>query len=403
VSDWYDIIAISAGETHIVGLRADGTVVAAGYYYGSPYRVREIFGEFGRIEFDEDYIVLFEPQYYFGRLDVGNWTDIIAISAGRSHTVGLRSDGTVVAAGYNYHHGERIGLLDVEGWTNIIAISAGYNHTVGLRADGSIVATGHASGLAWITGWGELEATPVQPVGDSGVEGSYASTVDEPEVALSNAEIAEAFLQVLHSYGSPQANHWGTVMDGVISVSVVDLNNDGIPELVLSRVDGDEIYYTQGMYDLVTRKYDVKVYGFVSNELVQMASIEYLAYSHRGGQFEIFSLQGGGFYARSVDGDGIGWSTLHVVYNSFDLPRVVLRDRHTEDWDREYDSSMVSYFYIDNITVSEEEYNNELSVIISERLYLLGASMWMAPSEDVVDISMTFDEAIVYLTTWLHS
>lgn len=36
-----------------------------------------------------------------GQCDVSGWTDIVAISAGSQNTVGLKSDGTVVAAGSN--------------------------------------------------------------------------------------------------------------------------------------------------------------------------------------------------------------------------------------------------------------------------------------------------------------
>jgi preprotein translocase subunit YajC len=35
----------------------------------------------------------------FGQCNVGGWTDIVQVAAGYSHTVGLKADGTVVAAG----------------------------------------------------------------------------------------------------------------------------------------------------------------------------------------------------------------------------------------------------------------------------------------------------------------
>ena len=56
------------------------------------------------------------------------WNDVAVretISAGFAHTVGLKSDGTVVAVGWNDY-----GQCDVFGWTDIVAISAGYAHTV---------------------------------------------------------------------------------------------------------------------------------------------------------------------------------------------------------------------------------------------------------------------------------
>ena len=83
MSDWKDIVAVSAGYVHTVGLKADGTVVATG---------------------DNKY----------GQCNVYDWNDIVAVSAGGVHTVGLKSDGTVVATGKN-----NCGQCDVSGWKNI--------------------------------------------------------------------------------------------------------------------------------------------------------------------------------------------------------------------------------------------------------------------------------------------
>ena len=94
---------ISGGNTHVAGLKSDGTVVAAG-----------------------------ENEY--GQCDVDAWTDIIAVSAGVCHTVGLKSDGTVVAVGENTY-----GECDLGSWTDIVAIAAGNRNTVGLRSDGTVM------------------------------------------------------------------------------------------------------------------------------------------------------------------------------------------------------------------------------------------------------------------------
>ena len=53
------------------------------------------------------------------------------------HTVGLKSDGTVVAVGDNYY-----GQFNVGSWTNIVQVAAGDSHTVGLKSDGTVVAVG---------------------------------------------------------------------------------------------------------------------------------------------------------------------------------------------------------------------------------------------------------------------
>ena len=72
-----------------------------------------------------------------GQCDVGGWTDIVQVAAGYFHTVGLKADGTVVAVG---SHGS--GQCDVGGWTDITQVTAGWMHTVGLKADGAVVAAG---------------------------------------------------------------------------------------------------------------------------------------------------------------------------------------------------------------------------------------------------------------------
>jgi hypothetical protein len=74
-----------------------------------------------------------------GQCDVDDWENIIQVAAGGYHTVGLKSDGTVVAVGYDYY-----GQCDVGDWTNIKQVAAGAYHTVGLKYDGTVVAVGYA-------------------------------------------------------------------------------------------------------------------------------------------------------------------------------------------------------------------------------------------------------------------
>ena len=71
--------------------------------------------------------------------NVSSWTDIVAIAAGPGHTVGLKSGGTVVAVGRNGSN-----QCNVHGWKDIVAVSASRvaSATVGLKSDGTVVATG---------------------------------------------------------------------------------------------------------------------------------------------------------------------------------------------------------------------------------------------------------------------
>lgn len=81
------------------------------------------------------------------------------LSTYRTNTVGLRSDGTVVAAGSNED-----GECDVSGWRDIVAISAGSQNTVGLKSDGTVVAVGsNENNRSDVTGWRDIRL----PVTDS--------------------------------------------------------------------------------------------------------------------------------------------------------------------------------------------------------------------------------------------
>ena len=75
---------------------------------------------------------------------------MVAISTGHYHTVGLKSDGTVVAVGRNAHE-----TCNASEWKDIVAITAGYTITLGLRSDGSLARTGEAAHM--LAGWDHIK------------------------------------------------------------------------------------------------------------------------------------------------------------------------------------------------------------------------------------------------------
>lgn len=75
-----------------------------------------------------------------GRLNVGNWSNIVAVAAGENHSVGLCADGTVVATGSNSY-----GQCNVQSWKNVVYIGADREFTIGFTADGKFLFTGRSS------------------------------------------------------------------------------------------------------------------------------------------------------------------------------------------------------------------------------------------------------------------
>ena len=89
-----------------------------------------------------------------GACDVSDWTDVVAVSAGSEYTVGLKSDGTVVTGGSNW-----CDRCEVSDWTDIVAVSAGSWHTAGLKSDGTVVAVGYNKyGQCDVSGWTDIVA-----------------------------------------------------------------------------------------------------------------------------------------------------------------------------------------------------------------------------------------------------
>lgn len=136
------------GEAAIAFAKMDG-------YKDSRERIRELWSEITvwetvgvgfmhTVGLRTDGTVVTAGSNHDGQCDVDEWKDIVAISAGNYHTVGLRADGTVVATGLNDH-----GQCDVSQWENIVLIEAMGALTVGLCVDGTVVATGENDYGEW--------------------------------------------------------------------------------------------------------------------------------------------------------------------------------------------------------------------------------------------------------------
>ena len=100
----------------------------------------------------------------YGQSNVGNWTGITQVAAGYYQTLGLKSDGTVVAVGLNNY-----GQCNVGSWTGITQVAAGAFYTVGLKSDGTVLAVGRndvgqCNVSSW-TGITQVAAQAFQTVG----------------------------------------------------------------------------------------------------------------------------------------------------------------------------------------------------------------------------------------------
>ncbi len=119
----------AAGLTHTLGVRTDGTVVAAG-------------------------------QNTDGQCDVGTWTNIIYAAAGNNLSVGVKEDGSVVYAGASIP-----GIEELASWTNVKKVAVGDGFVVGMSKDGKGMGTADAGDAKSWTELADIKAAGKHVVG----------------------------------------------------------------------------------------------------------------------------------------------------------------------------------------------------------------------------------------------
>ena len=145
-----DVTAISAGGSHSLALKNDGTVVAWGCVnldnvpctvpVGLSGVTAISAGGYHNLVLKNDGTVVAWGLDGNGQTDVPDGlSGVIAVAAGGWHSLALKGDGTVVAWGYDFY-----GQTDVpDGLSGVIAVEAGTYHSLALKADGTVVAWGN--------------------------------------------------------------------------------------------------------------------------------------------------------------------------------------------------------------------------------------------------------------------
>jgi len=199
VGGWAGIVQVAAGVGHTVGLKSDGTVVAVGYnYYGQcnvggwTGIVQVAAGAYHTIGLKWDGTVVAVGHNDFHQCNVGGWTNIVQVAGGGFHTLGLESDGTVVAAGANSDGGQ----WNVGGWIGIVQVAGGWFHTVGLKSDGTVVAVGASNyGECNVDEWTDIMGV------SAGVERTVGLRWDRTVVAVGRGD-----------YGACNVGGWTGIM-----------------------------------------------------------------------------------------------------------------------------------------------------------------------------------------------
>ena len=207
-----NVTAIDAGDDYTVALVADGTVRAWGYNY------RGQLGDGTSLSFRLTPVQVVDLSDPTGFL-----TDVIAVSAGKNHTVALLPDGTARAWGENYH-GELgdgtttdsavsvqvVDPTDPSGFlTGVTAVAAGTFHTEAVLADGTV--------REWGWGWGAGASSIPLQVPDPSDPSGYLTGVSTIE-AGSGLTVALLDDGSIRTWGG---NSRGQLGDGTFNSSLV--------------------------------------------------------------------------------------------------------------------------------------------------------------------------------------
>ena len=180
VAEWKDIIDIAAGGNYLFAINSKGEVFVEEWSYNIP--MTPDFSEFKGVKsivcgegtnligLKDDGTVVGEGSSILGQTDVSAWKNIIQIDSCGKHTVGLKSDGTLVATKFTENPDDtdmnkemqsaynEYGELDFKDWNDIKAISVSDNFTAGLKKNGTVMATGdNRFGQCNVSDWRDIE------------------------------------------------------------------------------------------------------------------------------------------------------------------------------------------------------------------------------------------------------
>lgn len=146
---WSNLVSVAGSFSHIVGLKADGTVIAQGLNNSRQCDVDDwrnitavAAGESFTVGLTEYGMIAYTGSTQNGAGFSRYWSNVAAIDAYGDHVVGLRMDGTALSTAAD----NSLGCREVLSWSHLLDIAAGADYrAAGILADGTVIATANVS------------------------------------------------------------------------------------------------------------------------------------------------------------------------------------------------------------------------------------------------------------------
>lgn len=186
ITQWRDIVQLVDGYYGLFGLKADGTVVSENTdvdLSGWTGVVRLAEGQGFLAGLRSDGTVLYSGYDEKMAQEISSWTNVVKLSA-YNDLMGLRADGTVVATQsfFDFMGMDMEIPMNYSEWTNVVDICAWGASYLGLRSDGTVLAAGlNEGGQLNVTGWRNIQAAVISYYSTFGLteDGVLLQTVEE--------------------------------------------------------------------------------------------------------------------------------------------------------------------------------------------------------------------------------
>jgi alpha-tubulin suppressor-like RCC1 family protein/phosphodiesterase/alkaline phosphatase D-like protein len=215
------VASIAAGQTHVIALCSDGTLVGWGY---------NGYGNLGNNSTANSAVPVAVDQ-----AGVLAGKTVVAVAAGQNHSVAALSDGTAAAWGYNGYRQLGNGAADnsirvpvmvnvtgVLANKTVTAVAAGANHTLALCSDGTLAAWGRNSNGQLGNGGTTNSDLPVEVSRSAMIAGERAMAV------VSASESSSGFALVASPHRATVATLAATDVGDAAATLAGEVNPDGL-------------------------------------------------------------------------------------------------------------------------------------------------------------------------------
>lgn len=196
---WTDVVDICLGGGRITGLRSDGTVICASGSEVAEEQCKNWKNVVMLVSYgtalSEDGELLGNDHGLRGSMK-DQWHDLVYVND--RVDIGLKADGTVVVDAFDSAPNG-----NVRGWTDVVAVSGWSGnhggHTIGIRSDGKVLAVGDTKYISEVAAWADiklpdallLSAGPEVTISEE-ISSDMQAQYDAAETLLAQGETAKA-------------------------------------------------------------------------------------------------------------------------------------------------------------------------------------------------------------------